>query len=239
MRALLRAARPGLDEQWAEGLRAELGWLAGETSAARDLDVLVEELLPRVERLGEADAEGAARLLDGLTADRAAARAQVLAALASPRYFALVERLVAEAGSPRLAGQGLRMPSLVTSEYRRMRKGARRAGADPDDAAMHRLRIAGKRARYAGELAALPDDRRGQAFIRAAKDLQDVLGAHQDAVVAEERLRAQATGADSAIAVAAGRLVEQEADRRAQARSELPEALQALARTAKRWTLVG
>ena len=76
---------------------------------------------------------------------------------------------------------------------------------------MHRLRIAGKRARYAAELAALPDDRQGQAFIRAAKDLQDVLGAHQDAVVAEERLRALAAGADSAVAVAAGRLVEQEA----------------------------
>ena len=121
----------------------------------------------------------------------------MLAALASPRYFALVERLVAEAGRPRLSGA---TPSIwgrsSRSEYRRMRKAARRAAAEPDDASMHRLRIAGKRARYAAELAALPDDRQGQAFIRAAKDLQDVLGAHQDAVVAEERLRALAAGAD-------------------------------------------
>jgi CHAD domain-containing protein len=239
MRALLRAARPGLDEGWAEGLRLELGWLAGETSAARDLDVLVEELLPRVERLGEADADGGAALLDALTADRGAARARVLAALDSPRYFALVERLVAEAGSPQLAGRGLEMRPLVTSEYRRMRKAARRAAPEPDDAAMHRLRIAGKRARYAGELAALPADRHGQAFIRAAKDLQDVLGAHQDAVVAEERLRALAAGAESAVAVAAGRLVEQETERRARSRSELPDALKALARAAKRWPLIG
>jgi CHAD domain-containing protein len=239
MRALLRAARPGLDERWAEGLRTELGWLAGETSAARDLDVLVEEFLPRVERLGEADSEGGAYVLDGLTADRAAARARVLAALGSPRYFALVERLVAEAGSPQLAGRGLRLGALVRSEYRRMRKAARRAGAEPDDAAMHRLRIAGKRARYAGELAALPDDRQGQAFVRAAKGLQDVLGTHQDAVVAEERLRALAAAADSAVAVAAGRLVEQETVRRAQARDELPETLRTLARAAKRWPLIG
>ena len=148
----------------------ELGWLAGETSAARDLDVLVEELLPRVGRLGEADSEGGANVLDALTADRAAARARVLAALDSPRYFALVDRLVAEAGSPRLAGQGLRMRSARPERVRA--DGARRpAGrrAEPDDAAMHRLRIAGKRARYAGELATLPDDREGQAFIRAAK----------------------------------------------------------------------
>ncbi len=239
MRALLRAARPGLDERWAEGLRAELGWLAGETGAARDLDVLAEELQPRVERLGAADSDGGARLLDGLTAHRAEARAQVLAALASPRYFALVERLVAEAGRPRLSGRRLRLGPLVTGEYRRMRKAARRAAAEPDDAVIHRLRIAGKRARYAAEVAALPDDRQGQAFIRAAKDLQDVLGAHQDAVVAEERMRTLAAGADSPLAVAAGRLVEQEAVRRAQARSDLPGALQTLAGAAKRWALVG
>jgi CHAD domain-containing protein len=239
LRALLRAARPGLDERWAEGLRTELGWLAGETGAARDLDVLVEELLPRVDGLGDADSEAGANLLDSLAADRAAARERVLAALASPRYFALVDRLVAEAGRPRLAGSELRIGPLVSGEYRRMRKRVRRAGAEPDDAAMHKLRIAGKRVRYAAELAALPDDRHGQAFIRAAKDLQDVLGAHQDAVVSEERLRGLAEGAAPAVAIAAGRLIEQETRRRADARSELPDALQALARAAKRWTLVG
>jgi len=88
MRALLRAARPGLDERWAEGLRTELGWLAGETNDGRDLDVLVEELEPRVERLGDPDAESGRRLLEGLTAGRSAARERVLAALGSPRYFA-------------------------------------------------------------------------------------------------------------------------------------------------------
>jgi CHAD domain-containing protein len=239
MRALLRAARPGLDDRWAEGLRAELGWLARETSAARDLDVLVEELLPRIDRLGDVDSEAGAQMLDALGADRGSARAQVLAALVSPRYFALVERLVAEVGSPRLAGRELRMGPLVASEYRRMRKAARRAGAEPDDAAIHRLRIAGKRVRYAAELATLPDDRRGRVVIGAAKDLQDVLGAHQDAVVAEERLRALAEGAEPAVAIAAGRLVEQETRRRADARSEFPGALKALARAARRWTLVG
>jgi CHAD domain-containing protein len=238
LRALLRAARAGLDEAWAEGLRSELGWLAGETSAARDLDVLVEELLPRVEALGPTDAEAAQHLIEGFTADRAAARARALDALRNPRYFALLERLLAGAGSPRLAGRSLRLGSLASAEYRRMRKTARRAGADPDAAAMHRLRIAGKRARYAAELAALPDDRQGQVFIRCAKDLQDVLGTHQDAIVAEQRLRALAEDAPSAVALAAGRLVEQEAVRRAAARSELPETLKALARAAERWTLV-
>ena len=239
MRALLRAARSGLDERWAEGLRRELGWLAGETGAARDLDVLVEELLPRISHLGDLDSEGGAHLLDGLGADRAASRQQVLAALASPRYFALVERLVAEAGSPRLAGGELHMGRLVGSEYARLRKTVRRAGVEPDDASMHRLRIAGKRVRYAAELATLPGDRRGEALLRAAKELQDVLGAHQDAVVAEERLRGLAEGAEPHVAIAAGRLVEQETRRRAEARGELPDALRAVDRAAKRWTPAG
>jgi CHAD domain-containing protein len=119
-----------------------------------------------------------------------------------------------------------------------MRKAVRRLGDDPDTA-MHRLRIAGKRVRYAAELAALPDDRQGQAFIRAAKELQDVLGTHQDAVVAEQRIRAVAAEAEPAVAFAAGRLVEQEERRRASSRARLPEALHGLARAAKRWALVG
>jgi CHAD domain-containing protein len=239
MRALLRAAREGLDERWGDELRAELGWLAGETNDARDLDVLTEELRPRVERLGDPDSEAGARLIDGLEEGRAAARERVLAALVTPRYFALVDRLVAEAGNPRLSGTGLHLGELVAAERRRMRKAAKRVGGADDDAAMHRLRIAGKRVRYAGELAALPGDRAGQAFIRAAKDLQDVLGAHQDSVVAEERLRGLAAGSEAEVALAAGRLVEQEARRRAKARTRLPDALDALVRAGKRWTIAG
>jgi hypothetical protein len=56
-------------------------------------------------------------------------------------------------------------------------------------------------------------------------------------VVAEEQLRALAEGADAGVALAAGRLVEQEARRRGKARSELPDALDVLARAGKRWTI--
>ena len=69
-------------------------------------------------------------------------------------------------------------------------------------------------------------------------DLQDVLGAHQDAVVAEERIRALAVGVGSGVALVAGRLVEQEVSRRAVARTAIPHALKSLAGTAKRWTLI-
>ena len=43
-RAVLRAARPLLDTEWSEPLRAELKWLGGVLGPRRDLDVLIERL---------------------------------------------------------------------------------------------------------------------------------------------------------------------------------------------------
>ena len=64
---------------------------------------------------------------------------------------------------------------------------------DLPDSALHRMRIQGKRARYAAELRRRPRVRRtaqsARRFIEAARELQDVLGDHQDAVVAVRRLR--------------------------------------------------
>jgi len=46
-------------------------------------------------------------------------------------------------------------------------------------------------------------------YVKAAKVLQDVLGEHQDAVVAQERLRSLGVR-EPAAALAAGRLIERE-----------------------------
>jgi CHAD domain-containing protein len=89
-----------------------------------------------------------------------------------------------------------------------------------------------KRARYAAELAAHELGKPSRPFIRAAKELQDVLGGHQDAVVAEERIRAWA-GKDVETGAPA-RLVEAEQERRASARAAWPKAWDALRKAAKR-----
>ena len=68
-------------------------------------------------------------------------------------------------------------------------------------------------------------------FVRQAKALQDVLGEHQDAVVAAERLRELAAEATPGQAVAAGRLVERELERRAASRATWGEAWQGLRTT--------
>ena len=63
-----------------------------------------------------------------------------------------------------------------------------------------------------------------------AARVQDVLGEHQDASVAEERIRAWG---ERSRGVTAGLLVRRQHDRRAEARAELPKATKKLRRAAK------
>ena len=88
------------------------------------------------------------------------------------------------------------------------------------------MRKLGKRARYAAELAGR------KKLVQRAKELQDVLGEHQDAVVAAGRLRELAAGASPEQALVAGRLVEREAERRTRgARATWPKAWKKLRKT--------
>ena len=59
------------------------------------------------------------------------------------------------------------------------------------------MRIKGKRARYAAELAAPGAGKRVAKFIDAAKEFQDVAGEHQDAVVIAQRLRSLSDKAET------------------------------------------
>ena len=93
------------------------------------------------------------------------------------------------------------------------------------DEELHATRILVKRARYAAEL---EGDR---PYVQAAKRLQDVLGEHQDAVVATAELRRLADRMPDT-ALAAGRLVDREQERAQQSRDEWGPAWKRLAKTA-------
>jgi CHAD domain-containing protein len=67
--------------------------------------------------------------------------------------------------------------------------------------------------------------------VRQAKAFQNVLGEHQDAVVAGERLRELAAAGDAALAFAAGRIAERQEARRREARKRWPSAWQRLRKT--------
>jgi CHAD domain-containing protein len=97
-------------------------------------------------------------------------------------------------------------------------------GNEPSDSALHGVRIKAKRARYAAELVAPAAGKQVRRFIERAKDLQDLLGDHQDAVVAQERLRDLSTRAGGAAsAFAAGRLLERKIARRAEILGQFPK----------------
>jgi CHAD domain-containing protein len=228
LRAFLRAGGPLLDETWADALRAELGWLGGALGPVRDLDVLLDHLREEAEALDGPDAAGATTVLRALARERTTARRRLLRVLGSGRYLALLDRLEA-AGDPPLASPPptLEIEDIWRAEHARLRKAVARLGTEPEDEELHGVRIRVKRARYAGELVGL--DR----YDRAAKTLQDVLGAHQDSVVAEERLRRVAASHPDA-AVAAGRLVDRERRRRARGKPDWKKQWAALSKQAKK-----
>jgi Uncharacterized conserved protein len=165
-------------------------------------------------------------LVEALETERAQARALMLSALDAPRYTALLERLVdairLPLPTPTATQAQPALVDLVRAEARKLRKAVERAGEDPPDAVLHALRIRGKRVRYTGELVepGLRGTDTGKAIKRllvATAELQEVLGDHQDACVAEHKIRELLDGLgelpDAHVVFVAGRLVERERTR--------------------------
>ncbi len=221
LRAFLRAGGELLDPEWADPLRSELRWLGGVLGPVRDLDVLIDRLAAGVETLGSDGIEGH-KLVQTLERERRRARRVLQSALESGRYFALLDALDRPA---RTVAEEPTLPQIHAAEHKKLRKAVGALGPGSPDDELHEARIKVKRARYAAEL--LGDS----GYVKAAKVLQDVLGEHQDAVVAEERLRALAAK-QPAWATAAGRLIERERQRAAQGRAEWGAAWKRLAKTA-------
>jgi CHAD domain-containing protein len=208
LRALLRLVRPIADGARIAPLQAELRWLGDLLGAVRDLDVLVDHLRGVAATLGEPDATAAQQLVARLAAERRPARAALLRGLRNRRYFALLDALE-EAADELVVLPGRDLDALARGELRRARRQHERLGDPPSEEELHELRKRTKNTRYAAELVG------ATAFVGAAKSLQDVLGAHHDALVCEERVRTLVgESALPAEAVAAGRIVEHERRRR-------------------------
>lgn len=230
LRAAIKADGAALGER-RDRLDAELKWLGNALGPVRDLDVQLARL--RAEAADFAPDERAAveRLLRVLVAERAAARRRMLAALRGKRYRTLLVEVaeaarsapVAEESGPDEAPQTAM--DLVRRPYRKLRRAVLALDADPPDDDLHALRIKGKRLRYAAEMAG-SSRKRVRRLIAATKRFQDVLGEHQDAVIAEQRIRRlldDRDDVDPGMAFAAGRLVERERRRRAEYRARWRE----------------
>jgi CHAD domain-containing protein len=223
-RAIERATRPLLGHAL-EPLSNELKWLAGLLGPVRDLDVLVDRLRTEVAELAE-DRVAGDQLVETLERERREHRDVLLEALGSDRYFELLASFETTiALLPELdAADGLHR--VARKQLRKLGRATRKLPDVPSDQELHGVRIHAKRARYAAELAGAPTK-----LVDALKHVQDVIGDHQDAVVAEERLRKISR---AKVAVAAGRLIERERERRREQRAAYPAALAtALARGRK------
>ncbi len=223
-RALLRAGRKliAADMSELDGRLQELGAVLGEV---RDLDVLLARLEDEAGELGGEDAKEAWSLLAALRTERSCSRARLLAALRSEQYLSLLDDTAQAVEELEPSGAAVTLDDVADRAFTKARKAVHALPDEPADAELHRVRKLGKRARYAGELVGRKE------FVRRAKALQDVLGEHQDAVVAGERLRQLAANASPGQAVAAGRLVEREQERRAAARATWREAWKRLRKT--------
>jgi CHAD domain-containing protein len=177
-------------------LRDELGWIGDVLGGVRDLDVQLGQLDEWASALPEADRQPIDVLRRLFEEQRAAARTELLAALESRRYRTFVERFGRMLHSDRVARSGpSAVPAraagadLIESRFRPFRKAANRIGPLTPPADYHRLRIRCKRLRYTLEFLADVYPEHARPVVKRLIALQDLLGLHQDADVAIERLR--------------------------------------------------
>jgi CHAD domain-containing protein len=210
LRSALSTFRPLLDRQLSDPLRDELTWLAAVLGVARDAEVLRSRLparlaahVPEVERGGLAD------FLERDLGDRyRLAHRRCLETMRTSRYCDLQERLQQLAVSapwiqPTTRADQDLLLRLVRRDWKRLRRSVRGldAAGQEDDAPtrMHEVRKAAKRVRYAAETLIPRDGTRAEKLAKALKEVQSVLGDHQDgqvsrAVLFDLSVRATAEG---------------------------------------------
>lgn len=206
---------PLIDEPWSTVVIDDLKWLVGVLGRVRDSDVMAERIARRAGDLSPV----LRPLFEALDDEARQHREALHETLRSERYRMLLEMLVRAAQNPPLAhGVGpaaATMVALIRPRWKQLRRAVRTAGRHPTDDALHDVRIELKGMRYGAEALAptLPRPRGSARFARRAAKLQDVLGAHQDAVVSQRRLRQHAAvdGRSNEYLIAIGRLIEREA----------------------------
>lgn len=200
LRSALTTFKPMLDRDLANSLREELKWLADALGEARDAEVMRDRLAGfATDQPGEL---GSAAVADELEASMQQrydeGLAHVREVLGSARYLRLLDALDALALAPpwtTLAGTSARkaLPKRVNREWKRLKvraKWAKKASTATDrDTALHEVRKAAKRLRYASEALTPVFGSSAAQGAAAAEDLQDTLGDHQDSVVSQQLIR--------------------------------------------------
>ncbi|MFD8377574.1 CHAD domain-containing protein [Streptomyces sp. NPDC059679] len=235
LRSCFRSYRKVLDRAVTDPIGDELKWLAGELGIDRDREVLTARI---EERLGEVPVElrlgpVSARLRIWSQTSRLGARERLIGVLDGERYLALLATLDALSADPPLRPAAARpaekviLAAVLRDDERLARLVTAALAAPPGhdrDVAVHEARKKAKRVRYAAEAARPVLGKPAKAFARLMTELQDLLGDHQDSVVARATLRelaVQAHGAGES-AFTFGLLYGREEARAAARERELP-----------------
>jgi len=230
-----------VDARWSLHLRGELRALGAELGAVRDIEVLRERLSLHAGLLPDSEADAARLAIHRLEADHTVARTELLRALREPRYASLHRALHEAVTTPRFTASAHALaidalPGAVRPTWRRLRRAVDQLATVPSDGALHEVRILAKRCRYAAELATPVMGRPAREFALALTRVQDVLGEHQDAAVADAWLAKAAPECTPPEAYALGMLAEIERGLAVRARSALPAAWDtASARPLRAW----
>ncbi len=248
LRSALASYRPVLDAGVSGPVEDELRWLGAALAGARDAQVQQA----RLDTLLDTEPPGAGReavrrrLAEALGAQRAAADLVAARALRDDRYLALLDSLEELLDHPPFLDAADRpaaevLPWLLRDEVRRVRRRDRawRHATGPDrDPALHAVRKAAKRLRYAAESAAPALGARADELAGRAKAVQSLLGEHQDSVVARELLAGLVQGGGPTVpeGFGYGRLHAREQDLAAALEEEYPAVLASLPRNhVRRW----
>ncbi len=225
LRSTLRTFKAVFDAGAVAEMEADLVWLAGLLGGVRDADVLKARLRALVQELAPEHVLGpvAARIDSELLADRAEHLQVLMAGMNSARMLTLLDRLeqwrVAPPMTVEAEGSGKDLRRYLRKARRKLdarlqtaaAQHARLAAANADPAGLvqatlsseetelvHSARKAGKRFRYAAELAAPVLGENARAEARRGEELQDLLGEHQDSVVSAAALRRLGVAAGAA-----------------------------------------
>jgi CHAD domain-containing protein len=230
MRSLLQASPDSF--ALSDDLLDELRELANVLGEARDAEVLAERYRSALDGLPPELVRGPVRkrLIDGAEHRYRTGLRHSLAALRSPRYFRLLDALEAVVAEPPPTEQEQATVAAASEKVRKAAKAARRVGDEDRDDAIHRIRKRAKRLRYtAAATGAMKVSKR-------AKEIQSLLGDHQDSVVSRAHLLEQAEAAHAAgeDTFTYGLLYQQETDLALGRRQHLQPALRKLFKSVRK-----
>jgi CHAD domain-containing protein len=227
LRSTLRTFNDVVDAGPADELNNELAWYADVLGEVRDREVLNSRLIKLIADLPPEQVRGPveAEITKTLAKERDEATQRLNAAMRTRRYQHLVLLLRGWKTAPPFADAAASKDKTAVKyvEAAKRKADKRLRQGDDDIERLHRARKAEKRLRYAAELVE-PADSRMKRIARTAKNLQTLLGEHQDAVVAANFLStisAATDGENGDSGFTRGVLVANELNRAAEIRESL------------------